>query len=87
MSAATADRIMSASRPKRKLHWSSDDSTETTICIGDRVYTVMITDQIEASQVAKKAVVKKVGEASFVAFDERELAIPNNNVKLSCVVT
>ena len=47
MSAVRDDRARAA--VKRKLELSGDeseDSTETTICIGDRVYTVTIANEL-----------------------------------------
>ena len=70
----------------------SDGSTATNICIGDRVYTVTITDdlirnrKVEAAQVAKKAIVKKVNEDFLVTFGNREIQVPNNGKQLSRVV-
>ena len=92
MTAVTDDRARAV---KRKLDLSgdeSDGSTATNVCIGDRVYTVTITNelirnrQVEASQVAKKAIVKKVDEDFFVTFDNRELPVTNNGKQLSRVI-
>ena len=41
---------------------------------------------MEVSQVAKKAIVKKVEEAFFVVFDNREIPVPDNRKQLSRVV-
>ena len=47
----------------------------------------MENQQVEASKVAKKAIVKKVDETFFVIFDNRELPVSDNEVQLSRVVT